>query len=809
MKNEGDALPAGTRVEQFVIERLLGLGGFGVTYLARDESLGVWRALKEYLPDHWGTRFGDGTVGPPTEAHADDYEWGLRRFLQEARMLAQFRHPHIVQVFQVVEAYGTAYMVMEYVEGRTLEEVVATDGPLPEERVRALLLSLTDGLSAMHAEDLLHRDVKPANVMVRVDGSPVLIDFGAARQAMGARASDVTQFSSPGYAPYEQYVTGAREGTVADRRAHQGPWTDIYALGAVAYWALSGKVPDAATVRMLSDDLPSVAKVASRGVSAGLTSAVDAALAVRAQDRPQSLHEWRTLLVAPAAPDPEPAPKPDQLWRRWPEALATVLVAVLVLVPWLDDPARDLEARLGRPVSALAADDNGWTDLHYAAALNLTGLAERLLEEGVPVDARLHGDGEPFTEDLQATLQALGVEVEFVTFRRWGSTPLHVAARVGATDAAVALLGQGADVAARDELDWVPLHIAAWRGHVEVIRRLVAHGADVAALSGSGQTPLHFAADGGRIEAIRELVARGGDVTAGDNGGWTPLHAAALTGQADSIRELVMQGADVMAHTRSGRTPLHVAAQESRVAALRELVAHGADLTARDDRGWTPLHAAANAGEVAAIRELATLGADIAARANDGWMPLHRAAVNSQVAAIRELVTLGADVGARTNDGWTALHVAAGGSGEVVAAIRELVTRGADVGARTNDGRTVLHVAAGSNAEAAAIRELATLGADIAARDDIDATPLHRAALAGHTEVIGVLVTLGAQVDVETGGQTPLYWAAFAGQADAIRGLVALGADVTARDNGGRTPRDAALAQDKPAAAELLRSLGG
>ena len=235
MTDAGDALAAGTRLGEIEIERVLGAGGFGVTYLARDLGLDTWRAVKEYLPRDWGTRRQDGTVGPRTGGDSEDYRWGLERFLDEARILARFDHRHLVRVHRVFEARGTAYMVTEYVEGRTLAAEVASAGPLSEGRVRELLLALTgvDGLSAVHAAGLLHRDIKPGNVMVRPDGTPVLIDFGAARQAMGRHSRSVTAVLTPGYAPIEQYSV----------RGHQGPWTDIYALGALAYWALGGGCP--------------------------------------------------------------------------------------------------------------------------------------------------------------------------------------------------------------------------------------------------------------------------------------------------------------------------------------------------------------------------------------------------------------------------------------------------------------------------------------------------------------------------------------------------------------------------------------
>ena len=301
MRDVGEALAAGTRLGELEIERVLGAGGFGITYLARDLSLAVRRAVKEYLPRDWGARRGDGTIGPRTGSDAVDYEWGLARFLEEARTLARFDHRHLVRVQRVFEARGTAYMVMEHVEGRTLKEEVEASGPLPEARVREVLGALADGLAEVHGAALLHRDIKPGNVMLRPEGTPVLIDFGAARQAIGGHSRSLTTVLTPGYAPIEQYSA----------RGHQGPWTDIYALGAVAYWALSGEVPEDATERVRVDRLPPVARAARVRVSARLAAAVDAALAVDEADRPQNLEEWRAMLDRPPVKvSEEPAREP-------------------------------------------------------------------------------------------------------------------------------------------------------------------------------------------------------------------------------------------------------------------------------------------------------------------------------------------------------------------------------------------------------------------------------------------------------------------------------------------------------------------
>ena len=309
LTNVGDVLASGTRIEEFAIERELRSGGFGVTYLARDRSLGRVVAIKEYLPREWGGRRADGAVGPRSASCAEDYRWGLTRFLDEARILARLDHARIVRVYRVIEARGTAYMVMEYVEGRNLEETLEAEGPWPEARVRALLEALLPGLATVHEAGLLHRDIKPSNVMLRADGTPVLIDFGAARYAAGAHSRSLTSVLTPGYAPHEQYQSAGK----------QGPWTDIYALGAVAYRALTGRPPAEATERVDSiargaradarahrnpDPLPPVSAAAAGTVSDAFGAAMTAALSVWPEDRPRDVAAWRALWDAGEAAGP-------------------------------------------------------------------------------------------------------------------------------------------------------------------------------------------------------------------------------------------------------------------------------------------------------------------------------------------------------------------------------------------------------------------------------------------------------------------------------------------------------------------------
>ena len=222
MHRHNDALASGTRLEEFEIERALGTGSFGITYLARDVQLDRAVAVKEYLPVDWASRRYNGFVEPRTESCSDDYEWGLKRFLDEAAILARLDHPQIVQVYQVFRAQGTAYIVMEYLEGKSLADEIRASGPLSEERVLEVLLALADGLEAVHREGILHRDIKPANVILR-DGdiSPVFVDFGSARQHIGDRSRPLTAVLTPGYAPSSNMVqpTGRALGPTSTRLA--------------------------------------------------------------------------------------------------------------------------------------------------------------------------------------------------------------------------------------------------------------------------------------------------------------------------------------------------------------------------------------------------------------------------------------------------------------------------------------------------------------------------------------------------------------------------------------------------------------
>ena len=282
-----NALPRGHRLHEYELLRVLGFGGFGMTYLGFDHNLDKAFAIKEYLPDDIATRTRNNSVTPKASQFRGDFDWGLDRFLDEARTLARFDHHHIIKVHRFFEAHGTAYIVMEYAEGETLSESLNRKGTLTETELKAILNPILDGLEVVHNADFLHRDIKPGNIVIRdEDGLPVLLDFGAARQAIGVKTRSITSIITPGYAPIEQYSS----------RGDQGPWTDIYALGGVCYRTLTGQAPDDATDRLRDDPLIPVSKQCSGQASQEFLSAVDWALAVDEDARPQSIGAWRTEL---------------------------------------------------------------------------------------------------------------------------------------------------------------------------------------------------------------------------------------------------------------------------------------------------------------------------------------------------------------------------------------------------------------------------------------------------------------------------------------------------------------------------------
>jgi serine/threonine protein kinase len=292
-----NALASGCMLDEYRIDAILGAGGFGVTYKAWDTLLETWVAIKEYFPVEWSYRDVDGvTVHSNTQGSGvgdnderlSDYLWGLERFLDEARVLARVQHPLVVRVKRYFRAHGTAYIVMDYEEGEPLNAVLQEGETLDEGEVRGLLEDVLPALGAVHERGFLHRDIKPSNLYVRArDHRVMLIDFGAAREAVGRHSKSVTSLVTPGYSPPEQYTT---------RNDRYGSWTDVYALGAVLYRCVTGRPPVEAAERLLDDSLEPAVRAGAGRYGAALLRAIDRALAVRPEQRFATVAEMQAAL---------------------------------------------------------------------------------------------------------------------------------------------------------------------------------------------------------------------------------------------------------------------------------------------------------------------------------------------------------------------------------------------------------------------------------------------------------------------------------------------------------------------------------
>jgi serine/threonine protein kinase len=320
--NIDHALQPGTFVDDFRIDSVIGMGGFGITYRAFDQQLERTVALKEYFPNGLATRAsGETRVTASTDTEGHNYEYGLDRFLSEARTLAKFQHPSIVRVNRFLETNDTAYLVMDFEEGMTLGETIARTGPMSPDQILILALHMLQGLQVVHEKQYLHRDVKPANILIRFSGPPVLLDFGSARLALEQQSQNITVILSPGYAPIEQF----------DANQRQGPYTDIYALGATLFHCAFGKPPAPSTRRALAgstrqpdplaDELSKLANLSPK-----LLAPLEWMLKFAPDERPQSVHELIDILEAEVGTEEQslgdilPVPESEQTTRMVPSA---------------------------------------------------------------------------------------------------------------------------------------------------------------------------------------------------------------------------------------------------------------------------------------------------------------------------------------------------------------------------------------------------------------------------------------------------------------------------------------------------------
>ena len=510
MPDHHNALPAGYRLGEYEIQAVLGSGGFGVTYKAHDHNLDKAVAIKEYLPPEFAVRDGRTTVKPKSSASKDDYAWGLDRFLDEARALARFDHPHINKVYRFFKDNGTAYLVLEYIEGDMLSDLLKSEGRFNEAGVRRMLDELLDGLDKVHRAGYIHRDIKPANIIFRRDGSAVLLDFGAARQARG---QTVTVVFTECYAPVEQHFS---------KSDALGASSDLYSLGVVAYRCLLGgneSVLMDARERAhwinegkADKDMSPAVVVGKGNYSTSLLRAIDWAIKVDAKDRPQSVGEMRGALSDGVKVKTDEGRLGSTQDSVKPELTKNVAQAVVKrqIAEKISDGLTRLVASLYRAVGLVV-----WLAFvaFFAGANVLAGIILFVFVL----------DPSFWFVATRAKIMVLSSSIFLLAnlflvriashARKSGNTLLHYAARKNAVSAAKISMAIGSaigangrvDVSVRNKDGWTPMHYAASENAVDIAKLLCAKGADVNAKNIIGKTPLDLAKEKGHTEMIKLL----------------------------------------------------------------------------------------------------------------------------------------------------------------------------------------------------------------------------------------------------------------------------------------------------------------
>ena len=296
--SKNQTLPIGYMLQDYIITKVLSTGGFSFVYLAQDMNKNTV-AIKEYMPTGLALREEGATVLLGTDDDAATFKHGLKCFFEEGLALAKIDHKNIVRVTNFFRENNTVYMVMQYERGKSLQDyILSQPEPVNEKFVRRVFSELLNGLREVHAQKLLHLDIKPANIYIRLDGSPVLLDFGSARQTLTQVQSKLSPSYTPGFAPPEQYF----------ERKQLGPWSDIYSVGASMYSCMMRSAPIAANLRVSEDHLAPAAKVGKGIYTEELLKIIDGCLKLDYMARPQSVFSLQKTLLETVKPLPVKKP---------------------------------------------------------------------------------------------------------------------------------------------------------------------------------------------------------------------------------------------------------------------------------------------------------------------------------------------------------------------------------------------------------------------------------------------------------------------------------------------------------------------
>ncbi len=764
-------LPTGTHLQngRFTLGRVLGEGGFGITYLGTHRHLQRTVAIKELFPER-AMRHG-ATISVP-DSQQRDFHLEKERVLEEARVISRLDSPHIVGVHDAFLENNTAYIVMEYLEGQSLQERIEAQGPLPPHDVYRIAMAACDALTEVHMQSLLHRDISPDNIMLTVDGRMVLIDFGSARLFALGQTVRHTRILKKDYAAPEMFVT----------HAQFGPYTDIFCLGGTLYYALTGTVPPSFMERIQNshDELRFPIKL--RG---SMGDAIQKALQVRVEKRPQSATEFKSALLDPVIPITK-----DEKVRL--EGDATPLL-LAVSKGALNEVSRLLASGANPNLQ-----DKGKTPLHLAVPTGAVNVVKMLLKAGADPNVR---DGQGRTVLHLAEIGSLIFEVLLVSRAdpniayEGGATPLHRAVSKGIVDAVGALLEAGADPNVRDGQGVMPLHLAEIGS--PIFEALLASGAAPNIAYEGGATPLHRAVSEGVVDAVGALLKAGADPNVRDGQGAMPLHLAVSTGVVDVVKMLLKAGANPNVRDGQGRTVLHLAETGSPI--FEVLLAGGADRNQVYANGgywaatkiavvlafglatiWdvTPLRLAVSWNATHGVQALLRTGTNPNRQNVRGATSLHLAVAKGHLDSVSVLLEADADPNVQDGEDQTPLHLA--GLGTPI--FNALLAAGADPDIVYASGNAPLHVAV-SEGLVDTVRVLLEAGTELNVQNGEGQTPLHLAELG--SPIFNALLAAGA---VYASGDAPLHIAVSEGLVDAVGVLLEAGAEPNVQDGEGRTP---------------------
>ena len=637
-------LPNGYILNDYKIESVIGQGSYGITYLALDLVEGKQVVIKENFPRDASLRNQrTHTVRASSPDTQETYDWALQRFLDEGKLLIDLSHPNIVPVLHCFQAMGTAYYVMPHIGGRELHQAAPHPSEITEQWLRPILECLLDGLAYMHGQNLLHRDLKPNNILVHEDGTPVIIDFGTARALRNTHTH--TKIGTPGYTPLEQYsVHGQR-----------GPWTDFYALGATCYHLITGELPPDVHERADEDLYSPLAERAElqQRFSQPMLHSIDVALRMNRRERWQNAAEWlaamRGIYLRPtsAGQNPKPAPSaPRQKWNKtsWLVGLAIAAFSIIGTLllnssPEEEPPQQAQEEEATRLAEQQAQEEEA---RRLAEQQAQEEEARRLAEQQAQEEeARRQARWEVARQEVarrhaleearrQAEQQLRSQAVEQVRrqveeeARREAEEEDRRHAEEQARRRAAEERRQAEEQARRQRNPNAMLHEAVMNNNVALLREAIQKGANVNHLN-SGKTPLYIAAASGYTECVAALLqVKDLNLNYRCPGGKTALYQAAENGCSECVRLLVnARGINVNVTDNNRQTPLYTAARYGRADCVRELLkAPYIEVNAPNFTGATPLCIAAFKGHVDCVKELLSAPNIDVTLEHDGYTPL-------------------------------------------------------------------------------------------------------------------------------------------------------------------------------------------